>query len=299
MRLSRRQFVARTATAAAALPLAPALRFGAHPAQRADFTELRRGVGFFTGRGGTIGYLQTPDALVAVDTQFPEQAATFLEGLRDGSGRGLDLLVNTHHHGDHTAGNAVLAPVAATHVAHEAVPGLQRAAAVQRGTYGDQRYPSETYARTWSADLGGEVVSLRYLGPAHTCGDSVVHFEQADVVHMGDLVFNRRQPFIDAGAGASVAGWVGVLEAVHDLHVDDTVFVFGHAGEGYPVTGGRAELLVMRDFLTAATEAVAAALRAGRTAEEIEGTEVPGFEAWGPMPSRVVEPIAAEAGRDQ
>ena len=295
MPLSRRQFVARTAVAAAGLPLATSAAWAApRPARRTEFTPLRRGVGFFTGRGGTIGYLQSPDALVAVDAQFPEAAETFLAGLRDGSARGLDLLVNTHHHGDHTAGNAVLAPVAAAHVAHEAVPGLQRAAAVQRGTYEDQRYPSETYARTWSADVGNEVVSLRYLGPAHTCGDSVVHFERADVVHMGDLVFNRRQPFIDAGAGASVAGWIDVLEATHDRFTDDTAFVFGHAGEGFPVTGGRAELLTMRDFLAATMETVSAALAAGQTAEQIEGTEVPGFEAWGPMPGRVVEPIVAE-----
>ncbi|MDT0632774.1 MBL fold metallo-hydrolase [Rubrivirga litoralis] len=295
MPLSRRQFLARTSVAAAGLPLAaPALRAAVRPARRAEFTPIRRGVGFFSGRGGTIGYLQTPDALVAVDAQFPESAEAFLAGLRDGSARGLDLLVNTHHHGDHTAGNAVLAPVADIHVAHEAVPGLQRAAAVQRGTYDAQRYPSETYARTWSAEVGGEVVALRYLGPAHTCGDSVVHFERADVVHMGDLVFNRRQPFIDAGAGASVAGWIDVLEATHGAFSDDTVFVFGHAGEGYPVTGGRSELLVMRDFLGAAREAVAQALAAGRSAEQIVGAEVPGFEAWGPMPARVVDPIAAE-----
>ena len=294
MPLSRRQFVTRTAAAAAALPLAPAFRFAGRPARRAEFTAIRRGVGVFTERGGTIGYLQTPEALVAVDTQFPESATTFLAGLRDGSDRGLDLLVNTHHHGDHTAGNAVLAPVAATHVAHEAVPGLQRASAVRSGSYDTQRYPSETYQRTWSADVGGEVVSLRYLGPAHTCGDSVVHFERADVVHMGDLVFNRRQPFIDRPAGATVAGWIDVLEEAHGRHPDDTVFVFGHAGEGYPVTGDRGELLVMRDFLTALLETVSQRLAAGQTPEQIEGTEVPGFEAWGPMPSRVVGPIAAE-----
>jgi glyoxylase-like metal-dependent hydrolase (beta-lactamase superfamily II) len=294
--LSRRQFVARAATAAAALPLAsPILAPLAHAApRRAEFTPIRRGVGAFTGRGGTIGYLQTPDALVAVDAQFPESAQTFLDGLRDGSTRGLDLLVNTHHHGDHTAGNAVLAPAAARHVAHEAVLGLQRASASRSGSLDAQRYASETFQRTWSADLGDEVVALRYHGPAHTCGDAVVHFERADVVHTGDLVFNRRQPFIDRGAGASVEGWMGLLETVHGRFGDDTVFVFGHAGEGWPVIGGRAELLVMRDFLAAARDAIVPLAEAGQTAAEIEGLEIPGFEAWGPVPTRVAEPVIAE-----
>ena len=294
MALSRRQFVVRTAAASAALPFLSPLAASAAPGRRATFTDIRRGVGYFTDRGGTIGYLRTPDALVAVDTQFPESAQTFLDGLREGSGRGLDLLVNTHHHGDHTAGNGVLAPVAAVHVAHEAVPGLQRASAVQSGSLDAQAFASETYDGTWRTDVGGETVTLHYFGPAHTCGDSVVHFEAADVVHMGDLVFNRRQPYIDRGAGASVENWMAVLETVHGRFTDDTAFIFGHAGDGSPVHGTRTELLVMRDFLAAAREAIVPRAADGVTASEIEGLVIPGFEAWGPAPARVIEPIVAE-----
>ncbi len=296
MPLSRRQFVARSAAATAALPFVSSLASAtawAGPPRRAEFLPIRRNVGAFTGRGGTIGYLQSPDALVAVDTQFPDSAQAFLDGL-EGSARGLDLLVNTHHHGDHTAGNAVLAPRAATHVAHQAVPGLQRASAVRRGGLDAQRYASTTFERTWSQDLGDEVVSLHYFGPAHTCGDIVTHFENADVVHMGDLVFNRRQPFIDGGAGALTTGWMGLLETVHGMFSDGTAFIFGHAGEGYGITGTRADLLVMRDFLSALNEAVAARLAGGATEADLEGMDVPGFEAWGPTPMRVIEPVVAE-----
>ena len=293
MPLSRRQFVARTAAAAAALPFVSPLASASGRTSRAEFRMLRRNVGVFTDRGGTIGYLQSPDALVAVDSQFPPSAQAFLDGL-EGSGRGLDLLVNTHHHGDHTAGNRVLAPRAATHVAHQAVPGLQRARAVRGGSLDAQRYASTTFERTWSQDLGDEVVSLHYFGPAHTCGDVVTHFERADVVHMGDLVFNRRQPFIDRDGGALTTAWMGVLETVHDRHTDETAFVFGHSGEGYDVVGTRADLLVMRDFLGAVNETVAARLADGASAAEMEGMEIPGFEAWGPAPMRVIEPVVAE-----
>ena len=311
MSLSRRQFVARTAAATAALPFASPLA-GATPwttpapptgsPRRAEFTAIRNGVGYFTGQGGTIGYLQSPDALVAVDTQFPDSARTFIEGLRERAGdpmRGLDLLVNTHHHGDHTAGNAVLAPLAATHVAHDAVPGLQRAAAVRSGSLDGQRYPSETFERSWSTDLGSEVVSLHYFGPAHTCGDVVTHFERSNVVHMGDLVFNRRQPYIDGGAGASVQGWIGNLATIRGRFDADTVFIFGHAGEGYPVVGDREELVVMAGFLAALYDTVGDALAEGRTPAEIEGMMVPGHDAWGPIPMRVIDPIQAEIERSR
>ena len=293
MPLSRRQFVARSAVAATALPFISPFASAASRASRAEFRMLRRGVGAFTDRGGTIGYLQSPDALVAVDSQFPESAQAFLDGL-EGSGRGLDLLVNTHHHGDHTAGNSVLAPRAATHVAHQAVPGLQRARAVRGGNLDGQRYASTLFERTWSQDLGDEVVSLHYFGPAHTCGDVVVHFERADVVHMGDLMFNGRQPFIDRDGGALTSGWMSVLETVHGRHTDETVFIFGHSGEGYDVVGGRADLLRFRDFLAAVNETVAARLAAGMSAAEMEGMEIPGFEDWGPAPMRVIEPVVAE-----
>ncbi|MEM0963861.1 MAG: MBL fold metallo-hydrolase [Bacteroidota bacterium] len=299
MPLSRRAFVARSATVAAALPfLSPLALAGG----RDEFTAIREGVGVFTGRGGTIAYLQAPEALVAVDTQFPASAQSFLDGLRQRSGdasRGLDLLVNTHHHGDHTAGNAVLAPLAATHVAHEAVPGLQRASASRSGRLDSQRYPSTLFRRSWSMDLGGEVVSLRYFGPAHTAGDAVVHFERADVVHMGDLVFNRRQPFIDRGGGARVDGWIALLESVHDLHSDDTVFVFGHAGEAFPVLGDRSDLLAMRDFLSALRDA-ASTLDGDTVADRVaslEGTVFDGLDDWGPVASRVASAIVDEYAR--
>lgn len=295
--LSRRQFVSRAAVAAAGLPLVGLpLRAAARTALD-PLVPLRRGVGTFAGRGGTIGYLRTAGTLVAVDAQFPDTAQAFLDAVREGTDRRLDLLVNTHHHGDHTAGNAVLASAAERHVAHAAVPGLQRAAAVRGGMYDAQAYPTETYDGAWRADFGDEVVALHYFGPAHTAGDSIVHFELADVVHTGDLVFHRRQPFVDGPGGAHVAGWIGVLEAMHARFTDRTAFIFGHAAEGLAPTGTRADLLTMRDFLTALLDTVRARLEAGDAPAALDGLLIPGFEAWGPTPMRVVEPVAAELSR--
>src|SRR5262245_9195703 len=75
-----------------------------------EFKSLRRDVGYFTARGGTIGWLVNKDALVAVDTQFFDTAPLFLKDLPGRSGRKLDVVVNTHHHGDHTGGNGVFKP---------------------------------------------------------------------------------------------------------------------------------------------------------------------------------------------
>ena len=308
MPLSRRQFVARSAAAAAVLPFASPFA-SAHPLAsarpsrgRRPFEDLRGGVGLFTQRGGTIGYYATDAALVMVDTQFPEQARACYDGLDARTPERasvLDLLVNTHHHGDHTAGNVAVAPFAARHVAHQAVPGLQRAAAVRSGSLDAQAYPRETYTDRWSARVGGETVTLHDFGPAHTAGDSVVHFENANVAHMGDLVFNRRSPFIDLAAGASTTGWMGALETAHDAFDDDTLFIFGHAGEGFEVTGTRADLLVMRDFLAGLNEHVAEGLAAGRSPDEIAVDTLPGFPDHGSGMGRAIRAVIEEQQRGQ
>ncbi len=110
MSTSRRDFLA---TSLAALVSAAFARPGLarvllRPGQEPAFTPVRRSVGYFTMRGGTIGYLVNDDGVVVVDTQFPASAEAFLKGLATRSdGRPVDVLLNTHHHGDHTGGNSV------------------------------------------------------------------------------------------------------------------------------------------------------------------------------------------------
>jgi glyoxylase-like metal-dependent hydrolase (beta-lactamase superfamily II) len=273
---TRRQLLATLPAVAVAGPITRAA--GAADTGEGQLRALREGVGTFTDRGGTIGWLITPDAHVVVDSQFPDTARVLLNGLRQRTKRPIDALVNTHHHADHTAGNSVLGPTAKQIVAHENVPRLQREAAVARETVDEQTYPTVTFPDTWSLDLGNTSVWARHFGPAHTSGDIVIVFPSANVVHMGDLVFNRWFPFIDRPAGASIAGWIDTLEKVHAGFDDDTLFIFGHARPEYPTVGGRKDLLVQRDLLAALLERVTEARQAGQSREEaVSLNKLPGF----------------------
>lgn len=279
MALTRRSFLTSTSATAAALAFWPELPLLAQaPAQAppvTSFEDVRAGVGIFKGRGGTIGTLVQPDALVVVDTQFADTAQACLDGLRARSPRTIDLVVNTHHHGDHTGGNAVLRPAARRIVAHENSAAFQRKVAEAQPSGPAQAYPDATFTTTWTEAVGKETVALRHYGRAHTSGDAVVTFERANVVHMGDLVFNRRHPFIDQAAGASIANWIVTLEQVAKDHGADTKYVFGHAGEGFGVVGERADLLAMRDYLTALLEAARAAIKAGTPREAFTQSKLP------------------------
>jgi cyclase len=249
------------------VPVAP-------PTLVTEFKPLRRNVGYFTGRGGSIGWLANADALVAEDTQFPDTAAIFLKDLPGRNGRTLDAVINTHHHGDHTGGNGVFRPATKTIVAHANVPDLMRAAAARGAKPPTEAeltamLPDKTFAESWRGDFGDETISAKYYGPAHTKGDIVTHYEKANVVHMGDLLFNRIYPVIDRPGGASVRHWVTVLEKVAADYPKDAIYIFGHGHAKFGATGTTADLQVFRDYLSALLAHVEAEIKAGKPKAEI------------------------------
>ncbi len=286
MVLTRRQFVLSSSMTLAAGALRSVPLFAQDATGR--FDALRGGVGTFSARGGTIGWFVADDAALVIDTQFPDTAAACLAGMKERTPRQIDALINTHHHGDHTGGNAVFKPAVATIVAHSNVPRLQRCAAEQGNSQVEQAYADTTFDDTWSMDLGTETVLAAHYGPAHTSGDIVVTFENANIAHMGDLMFHHRHPFVDRSAGASIQNWITVLERTLTAHDDDTLYIFGHAKEGLPVTGAKADLELMRDYFSAVLEHTQHAIGAGRSRDEITGLEsLMGFEDYAAVPPRL------------
>jgi cyclase len=286
---SRRTFLVQSSLTAAGLALVPRAVL-ARQAPAATRTEtLRRNVGVFIGRGGTIGWLATPDAAVVVDTQFPDTAKACLEAVTAKGRRQVDLLLNTHHHGDHTGGNGVFRPVTTRIVAHARVPALQKQAAAQQPQGGgDVVVADTTFEQTWKADVGDEVVQAVHYGPAHTGGDAVITFQKAQVTHMGDLMFRERHPFIDRPAGASIRNWITTLERVVGDVPRDTIYIFGHAKADVPVTGSATEVRAFRDYLSAVLEFTTKAMKAGQSRDAITATKaLPGFEDYQEAPPRL------------
>lgn len=252
-----------------------------------EFKDVRRNVGVFTARGGTIGYLVTPDAVVVVDSQFADTAPMFLKGMQPKTSRKIDFLINSHHHPDHTGGNKVMQPNVGKIVAHVNVPGLQKKQAAQQKAEENQAYADTTFDKDWKTSVGKETVSARHYGPGHTGGDIAIFFESANIVHMGDLMSFQRNPRADRPAGASIVNWVKVLENVVKDHNNDTIYIFGHSKVGERVTGSGKDLLELRDYFSAMLDFAKKQIASGKSQEEIvKGTmAIPGFERYEGTPT--------------
>lgn len=278
--LHRRQFL-QTSTFAIGSTLIPAAWLQQLLAPAGEMKLLRNNVGIFTERGGTIAWMVDKEGLVVVDTQFPDTATHLVEEIRKQSERRVDLLVNTHHHGDHSGGNIVFKEIVNKVVAHKNSKANQERVAIGAKTEDKQLYPDTTYDTKWSQKVGSETISLHYYGPGHTNGDSFVHFENANVVHCGDLMFNRRFPNIDKGAGASIANWIVALDKAKKNFDKDTLYIFGHAADGLAVTGTEKEFAVMQNYLSKLLKFVKKEVKAGKTKEQLIASKpqlIPGAE---------------------
>lgn len=279
--MNRRSFLQNSAFTLGALTFAQKKIFSAWLQEPWKITMLTNEIGIFTERGGTIAFLLSGDGIVVVDSQFPDQSKHLIDELKKKSENPFKLLINTHHHGDHSGGNISFKGLVENVLAHENSLKNQTNVAVANKTEDKQLFPNQTFTEKWDKKFGKEKICLYYFGAAHTNGDSVIHFENANIAHMGDLMFNRRHPFVDRSAGASIKNWMEVLDKTTKKLDRKTKYIFGHAAEGYEVTGSSDDLKKFGDYLGAVLAFTESELKAGKSKEEfLKNTVVPGVGEW-------------------
>lgn len=280
--MQRRNFLLNTAVMAGAFSLLDKKSFASLFADPAyQFKPLRNNVGLFAEQGGTIAWMINKEGIVVVDAEFPEPANHLIAELKKQSDKPFEWLINTHHHGDHTSGNISFKGLVKHVAAHENSLANQKRVAEAQKKEDQQLYPDTTFTDKWNIKVGDESIRAHYFGPGHTNGDSMIHFEHANIVHMGDLVFNRRYPFIDRSAGASVKNWPVTLEHAQKTFDKDTLFVFGHAFDPLKVTGNMEDIKAMQNFMEKLADFVQGSIKAGKTKDEIiQSKSIPGVTEW-------------------
>ena len=243
------------------------------------FSLLRNNVGIFTEQGGTIAWLSNSLGMVVVDTQFQDPATHLIAELKKGSEKPVQYLINTHHHGDHTGGNIAFKGLAEKVVGHvNCLSNHQKTAAAQKSE-DKQLFADTVFQDQWKAKVGSERIQAHYFGAGHTNGDIIVHFQDANIAHMGDLMFNRRFPFIDKSAGANIQSWTEVLENAVAKYDNDTLFVFGHSLDPEKVTGNKEDLKAMQNYLEKLLVFVKNEIKSGKSKDDIlKAVSIPGAE---------------------
>lgn len=225
------------------------------------------------GYGGNIGLVLSAGGPVMIDDQFApleEKIRAAVEELA--STKNPRYVINTHFHGDHTGSNAGFGTTS-TLVAHDRVRARLVNGDKRDGPAPASALPTLTHADGMTLHIEGQTVELRHYPAAHTDGDSIVLFQEAKVVHMGDIMFNRMFPYIDQGSGGSVKGYVSALKDIHDKLPADWKVIPGHG----PLAN-RADIKALHDMILATGKIVAARKAQGMSQQECVAAGLP--EEW-------------------
>jgi glyoxylase-like metal-dependent hydrolase (beta-lactamase superfamily II) len=249
-----------------------------------EVVPVADGVHMLVGRGGNIGVSSGSDGVFLIDDQYAPLTERIVAAVRTVSAEPIRFVLNTHWHFDHTGGNENLGSAGALIVAHDNV--RQRMSVDQFMEAFNREVPASppgalpvvTFSETVTFYLNGDTLHAFHVPHAHTDGDVLIHFRNANVIHMGDTFFNGRYPFIDVGSGGNVNGVIAAAERGLTIADDDTRIIPGHG----PLAG-RADLEAYRDMLVAARTRVRQALAAGQTLEQIQAANLMADydETWG------------------
>ncbi len=256
-----------------------------------------------TGAGGNLGLSVGEDAVFLIDDQYAPMSPKIKAAIAAISPKPVKFVINTHWHGDHTGGNESFAKSDAVIVAHENV--RKRMSTDQMVEFLNMAVkaspkaalPVVTFTTNMSFHLNGEELAVMHQPNAHTDGDAIVHFKTSNIVHMGDLYFNKLYPFIDISSGGSVDGVIAAADRTLAITNDSTRIIPGHG----PLAT-KADLQAYRTMLATIAGRIKALVKDGKTLEQaIAAKPTAEYDAvWGKgfvPPARFVEMLYKDLKR--
>ena len=239
------------------------------------------------GRGGNIGLSIGDDGVIMIDDQFAPLTDRIVAAIGEVTDEEIRFLINTHVHGDHVGGNENLGNAGVLIFANDRV----RMRMVDAST-AHAALPVVTFSDTATLHLNGEEVHAFSVPPAHTDGDSFIHFRGSDVLHLGDVFRTTNFPYMDLSSGGGLPGTLDALGIAIGMAGPDTAIIPGHGN-----VSTRDDVVEFRDMILIVMDRVSALIDDGKSYAEVAaaGTTAE-FEAkWGD-PERFLTGLYQELG---
>ena len=233
-------------------------------------TAVATGLYSLEGSGGNIGVSVGKDAVFLIDDQFAPLTEKVKAAVADIDPRPIRFLMNTHWHGDHTGGNENLAKIGVLIFAHDNVrrrlssPQFIEFLKKEIPAAPEAALPVVTFSETITFHINGDDVEAAHVPSAHTDGDSIIHFQKANVYHTGDIFSSGGYPFIDVSSGGSMEGMIAACDGLLARVDEKTRLIPGHG----PVSD-RATLETYRKMLGGIRDRIQTLLGEGKTVQQI------------------------------
>jgi glyoxylase-like metal-dependent hydrolase (beta-lactamase superfamily II) len=234
-------------------------------ATKVRVSEAAPGIYMLDGANGfssTMTLLVGEEHVLLIDDGMAPITADLMETIAELAGRRADFVVNTHVHGDHIGSNAALAEDGTIVFAHDNI--RKRLVEDPTSAGGETGLPIVTFDDSVTFHVNGQQAYVFHVAAAHTDGDAVIRFRDANVIAAGDLHFNYMFPFIDLDSGGTVDGFIAGQRRIIDMADDDTVIIPGH-GE----LASKADLQAAVDMLVEAAARVGNLVARGLSQEEV------------------------------
>ena len=204
-----------------------------------DNLYIIEGIG---GGVGNVGVFLSDDGIVMIDNQFEILEDLLVDKVRELSDKKIKYIINTHFHFDHADGNRVFGKRGIPIISHKNVRTRQSEIHMAYGgiyplldgfnvpAHEKDELPTITYDKKMYLHEGDETIVIYYFGKGHTDGDSIIKFEEANVVHTGDSYIEYGLPYVDMSNGGSIIGFINTLDDIISICDENTIVIPGHGG---------------------------------------------------------------------
>jgi len=253
----------------------------ARPAEKMDLPDwsktpvedrdLGHGVHMLESFGGNIGVLAGDQGILLIDAEWPQLHDKVLAAVSHISRQPIRYLVNTHWHWDHVGGDGLFGKACAVIISSEQTREYIKQAQASNASQVGAPYapdpaaiPVVTVNNGMKFHVGGQTVEIIHVPPAHTNGDLIVHFIEADVIQTGDTFFHGFYPDIDQPHGGTIDGMIALYDTLYKMSGPNTKIIPGHG----PVAN-REDIREYQAMLREVRKRVAYAVAAGMTEEQL------------------------------